>query len=272
MARPRRTNGSRRYFVTVSLKDAERIESYAAAVDRRPTTVAGDLLRAGLAVATGEVDDDLAAAKRRIEELEHQLAAVFKAHRPPEPTDTNHTRARWEWPIEDLLVDDAWWDRWLPRLYELLGRNLQDTGSKRAHGLGQAQPVVDSRGYGDLMSYLFPPVQANGRELTWRSVDYPKAAVDAARQETNESVLPSSGPMYGSRFLDTSPSRCAPWSTARGPALTLNSASIPRSASPARGSVPSATWSETATSSSCHALSGDLSCNRPSAPRRGQKK
>src|SRR5215831_15336715 len=165
MARPRKTGDSRRYFVTVSLEDAERIDSYAAGVDRRPTTVAGDLLLAGLAVATGEVDDDLAAAKRRIKELEHQLGAVFKAHRPPEPTDAGHTGARWEWPVEDLLVDDAWWDRWLPRLYELLGRDLRSSGPDGASfGLGHAQPVVDSRGYGDLMSYLFPRIEGNGRE------------------------------------------------------------------------------------------------------------
>jgi hypothetical protein len=194
MARPRKTGGSRRYFVTVSLEDAERIDSYAAAVDRRPTTVAGDLLLAGLAVAMGDVDDDLAAAKRRIEELEHQLAAVFKAHRPPEPTHANHTRARWEWPIEDLLLDDAWWDRWLPRLYELLGRDLRDSGPEWATGLGHALPVVDSRGYGDLMSYLFPPVEDNGRELTWRSIDYPQAAAVAARQQPHEGVLPSIRP------------------------------------------------------------------------------
>jgi hypothetical protein len=33
-------------------------------------------------------------------------------------------RPRWEWPLEKLLADDAWWDRWLPRLYELLGDQL----------------------------------------------------------------------------------------------------------------------------------------------------
>ena len=45
MGRPRQAAGSRRYFVTASLAEAD---TYAASVDRRPTTVAGELLLAGL--------------------------------------------------------------------------------------------------------------------------------------------------------------------------------------------------------------------------------
>jgi len=44
------------------------------------------------------------------------------------------------------------------------------------------------------MSYLFPPVEGNGRELIWRSVDYQKAAAVAARQKATEGVLPSVRP------------------------------------------------------------------------------
>src|SRR5215470_9940933 len=108
-------------------------------VDRRPTTAAKELLMAGLAAAGGP--GDLTGLKRRYEELERerddlqrQLAAAFQAQRPPdaEPmppaspgsasagSDRRDRRrrrlARWEWPIEDLLADTSWWDRWLPRL------------------------------------------------------------------------------------------------------------------------------------------------------------
>src|SRR5262249_56631170 len=61
-------------------------------------------------------------------------------------------------------------------------------------GLGQAEAVVDSRGYGDLMSYMFPPIDGDGREVTWRCAHYPKAAAVAARKHTHEGVLPSIRP------------------------------------------------------------------------------
>jgi hypothetical protein len=64
--------GSRRYFVTLSAADAERLEAYAASVERRPTTVAAELLLAGLEAATGEAEGDPAAARCRITELERQ--------------------------------------------------------------------------------------------------------------------------------------------------------------------------------------------------------
>src|SRR5262249_49191119 len=94
--------------------------------------------------------------------------------------------------IEDMLADAAWWDRWLPRLYELLGRDLRSSAPEdAAFALGIEPPVVDSRGYGDLMSYLFPAVLDCGREVTWRSVDYPRAPAVAAWQGAHEGIMPS---------------------------------------------------------------------------------
>jgi hypothetical protein len=178
VARPRA--GSRRYFVTLSAADAERLEAYAASVERRPTTVAAELLLAGLEAATGEAEGELAAARRRIAELERQLEAVFSAHRPPEPSPCRGPR--WEWPMAELLADRAWWERWLPRLGELLGRDLPASANGRGTGL-------DVRGYVDILGHLLPPVGA----VTWHSPDYPRAATESglppARAQVWEPVV-----------------------------------------------------------------------------------
>jgi hypothetical protein len=71
-------------------------------------------------------------------------------------------------------LDDAeWWNAWLPRLYELLGRDARS---------GETRPV-DDRGYVDLTAYLFPPIDG----VTWRSLMWPVAATaDAARNRTEK--------------------------------------------------------------------------------------
>src|SRR5579875_1436468 len=178
---PRPRAGSRRYFITLSAAAAERLEAYAASVERRPTTVAAELLLAGLEAATGEADAELAAARRRIAELERQLEAVFSSHRPPEPPPCRGPR--WEWPMAELLADHAWWERWLPRLGELLGRDLPASASGRGAGL-------DERGYVDVLGHLLPPIGG----VTWRSPDYPRAAaaeagLPSARSQVWEPVV-----------------------------------------------------------------------------------
>jgi hypothetical protein len=136
------------------------------------------------------------------DDLLRQLDAVFEAQRPPadaampatspsETTGGDERRARrrrrcarWKWPVEDLLADTAWWDRWLPDLYELLGRDLR--GEPDEWG-GPGEPIIDGRGYGDLLTYLFPPVG----DVTWRSADYPRMASEQAHQGAHHGTSPS---------------------------------------------------------------------------------
>lgn len=72
---------------------------------------------------------------------------------------------RWEWLIDALLADRRRWDRWLPDLNELLGRKLSD----RSAGYGKGNAIVDRRGYGDLLEYLFPTVVVGRDAISWRS-------------------------------------------------------------------------------------------------------
>src|SRR5437867_2417092 len=103
---PKGPSGSRRYNVTLDSVDADRLEAHAASVEGRPTTVAGELIRAQLAIAEGSAGEELEALRRRNEELERQLAAVQYDGLPIDAA----AGARWEWAVEDLLEDRAWWD------------------------------------------------------------------------------------------------------------------------------------------------------------------
>jgi hypothetical protein len=75
--------------------------------------------------------------------------------------------------MAELLADRAWWERWLPRLGELLGRDLPASTNGRGTGL-------DERGYLDILGHLLPPIG----EVTWRSPDYPRAAARAGLPST----------------------------------------------------------------------------------------
>jgi hypothetical protein len=82
---------------------------------------------------------------------------------------------RWRWPLEALLADRAWWDEWLPRLGELLGRRLE---YDRGYGDRQPEPVVDDRGFADLMTYLFPNLRdERGETVQWHSPEYARCAL-----------------------------------------------------------------------------------------------
>jgi hypothetical protein len=202
-----RNGGNPRFNLTLSEEEAGRLEAYAASVSRRPTTAAKELLLAWLEAAGSNGGHDVAALQRRHEEvlrerddLQRQLTDVIQgrpvtndpdrvipAESPAAPkrsrrSPSRRRDARWEWPAPDLLDETAWWDRWLPRLYELLGRDLR--GEPDQWG-GSEQLVVDRRGYADLLTYLFPPIGS----VTWRSPAYARAAADKARQGGQEDAL-----------------------------------------------------------------------------------
>jgi hypothetical protein len=144
------------------------------------------LLLAGLAAANGEAEEKIADLRRRNQELLAQLDSLRESVRSSEPVPSPPSGTRWEWPVEDLLADRAWWDRWLPRLYELLGRDLsrEIASGRPGFAVGRREEVVDARGYGDLLTYLFPPVG----KITWHSVEYPAAASGQATDGAHEGL------------------------------------------------------------------------------------
>jgi hypothetical protein len=189
MGRPRKVTPTRRYHLTVEAELAERLDAYAFGLRRRPATVAARLLEDALQrpVAGDEQPADaeleaLAEARRHIEELTARVAQLRSqlVERRPAPPPSSSARAeassrtgslgpRWEWPLAVLLTDDDWWERWLPRLYELLGR-------QSAHYARPRVEVLDNRGYADLMTFLFPTLGSGSRAVTWRSPAYGEAA------------------------------------------------------------------------------------------------
>jgi hypothetical protein len=182
MARPRSATPTRRYHVTVSAAVADRLDAHAFTLRRRSATVAADLLEEGIDRAVSKPADrkagpeELVEARRHIEELNGRLATLRAelARRgrtvdPSSPSVIERGPPRWEWPLPALLSDDQWWDRWLPRLYELLGRQLMTYAPVPA-------TVLDGRGYADLMGFLFPPVRRHGAAVSWRSQIYGELA------------------------------------------------------------------------------------------------
>jgi hypothetical protein len=182
MARSRRTTPTRRYHLTVSAEFADRLDAYASGLRQRPATIAAGLLEDALERAVSghqehePKSETLAEARRHIEELNRRLSILRAQHakcrQTPDSSATSvieGSGARWELPLPALLSDHEWWDRWLPRLYELLGRQL----IQYAPTPGQ---VLDPRGYADLMTFLFPPISRGTAIVTWRSPNYGELA------------------------------------------------------------------------------------------------
>jgi hypothetical protein len=168
--------GTHRLGLTLDLAEYERITAYARQAGRPVATMAKRVL---LGVVDGHDPDAAAVAlsreRDRVRELEAEvtrLQAQVAQHQAA--ADMGASLPRWRWPLEALLADREWWDEWLPRLGELIGRNLQYDDS---YGGGPARSIVDDRGFADLMHYLFPDLDdERGVAVAWHSPEYPQHA------------------------------------------------------------------------------------------------
>jgi hypothetical protein len=179
MGRPRRQEPARYVHLTLEPSDFDLLDAYVHQVGAPAATLARgivvDVLR-GAQLPDGSVDPSL---------IESTIRALRgePIHRPQEVP-------RWEWSLEAILADRRWWDRWLPELNELMGRDLMPKTAHRAYDDQRRRiepsPVADSRGYADLMEFLFPLVtRPRGGAISWRSLEYPATA---APQNTNEAA------------------------------------------------------------------------------------
>ncbi len=157
---------SRRCYITLEAADAELLYAEAKERGKPVATVAAHLLVERLrgTVSGTDIED-----RQRLASP-HGESVVLR----PRPHGNGVRNAagalpRWEWPIEDILADRAWWTTWLPRLHELLGRR------SARYTLGHGEPR-DHRGYVDVLAFLFPPVEDEGRAVEWHHVDYARQA------------------------------------------------------------------------------------------------
>lgn len=161
--RPRRTSPARRFQITLDEADHALLTAYAKELGRPTARIAGLIVQQTIRAGRGSDGRvDRAGVEAVIRQLNGEVA--------PRSND----QPRWEWPLEAILADREWLDRWLPDLYELLGRRL--TPPADPSQLSQPEPVLDSRGYSDLMEFLFPSVNSAQGAASWRSSRYPALA------------------------------------------------------------------------------------------------
>jgi hypothetical protein len=165
-----------RLGLTLTPYEYTQIRAYARRAGKPLATVAK---RAILDVAAGPSPEAAPAALARERERVRQLEAEvtrLQAHIDKRQVlaDLRAALPRWRWPLDALLGDQQWWDEWLPLLGELIGRHLE---YDHPYGEVEADPVVDERGFGDLLTYLFPPIpDARGRSVPWHTTGYPRHA------------------------------------------------------------------------------------------------
>src|SRR5215472_5597610 len=92
MARPRGATLTKRYHLTVRTEFADRLDAYASGLRQRPATVAASLLEDALERAlSGQQEsrpesEELAEARRHIEELNRRLSILRSQHAKGRPT------------------------------------------------------------------------------------------------------------------------------------------------------------------------------------------
>jgi hypothetical protein len=173
---PRRRGESRRFNLTLYEEDVQLLETFASQLGEPPTKVAGDYIRRlleGARAADGTVEPA-------------QAEAILRGFRGED--NRRPSQPRWEWPIEAILADGRWWDRWLPDLNELMGRKLTPPRISGDYE-HRPKPVLDRRGYADVLEFLFPTIAGPRGAVTWRSPQYPHVAAITNGDESDAGLV-----------------------------------------------------------------------------------
>lgn len=161
-SRSRRAVRGKELKITLDQDEHPLLQAYALEIGRTPSTVAAMI-----------VSQTLQAGRMPDGHVDRQTVDSVLRHIRGE-SDVRLNEPRWEWPIEALLADTRWWERWLPELNQLLGREL---GQERGTYDKEGQPaIVDRRGYSNLLEYLFPTMASPRGAVAWRSPEYPLVA------------------------------------------------------------------------------------------------
>ena len=167
--------GPHRFTMRLAPGEYARLQAHAMAAGRPVATVARGLLVRAMDGHDPDEAPVLHRERERIRRLEAEVGGLqSELARRQAAADLAANLPRWRWPLEPLLADRAWWDEWLPRLGELIGRHLQYEPAYRGP---ESRPVVDERGYADLLGYLFPDlVGERGARISWHWPQYPRLA------------------------------------------------------------------------------------------------
>ncbi len=164
MARPRNKVRSGRVYLTLPEPDVALLEAYARQAGRPVATFGGEVL---FKVLRGlDQDPDMPPDPQ-------QISNVIQALRG-EPSTSSEPHYRW--PLEALLRDSRWWDRWYPQLCRLMG-SQQPYDRSRRYGETAAGSGLNAEGYVDVLEFLFPALaKQQGGVVTWRDPNYPALA------------------------------------------------------------------------------------------------
>jgi len=167
-------HATHRLALTLRPDEYHRIRAHAHQAGKPLAAAAKRVLLAAIEGRDPDPADD-SVSRDRVRSLEDEVALLqAQLAQRQAAGDLEGTLPRWRWPLDTLLADRPWWDEWLPLLGELIGRNLE---YDRAYGEPPSAPIVDDRGFADLMAYLFPPVPGEGgRSVPWHSCEYPRQA------------------------------------------------------------------------------------------------
>lgn len=163
--RPPREIPRRRLNLTLDEPDGVLLDAYAQELGHSAAHAAASIVQETLPAARGP---DGAVNRDGVEAvLGHIRGERRRGLRDP----------RWTWPIEAILSNRPWLARWLPELNELLGRGhvSRDSHPQYDDSGRRMDPstILDRRGYGDLMEFLFPTVTTPRDAVSWSSPEYP---------------------------------------------------------------------------------------------------
>jgi len=145
MTQPQAEQPSRRVKLTLAPAIADRLDAYAQDSHQPPATAAAGLMLAALDRIGTPEGAELLEARRQVQELTARVEALRRQLAERAGGDQVQQPApRWEWPLDVLLSDAEWWDRWLPACTSCWAAAWRPGGPVPAPGLRRARAAASA--------------------------------------------------------------------------------------------------------------------------------